>query len=519
MLGLNSDTVERINPFLVQTGTITGESYLAFEVIHQTRPIIIASNRAPVTFHADENGVLQPHRGGGGLVTALTGLINHANACWIACSQTDEDRLWGHGSIPFNDTGHAIQIQFISPDESAYEGYYQVIANPLLWFLQHSMWDIFRTPTIDRQTWEGWKNGYVAVNQLFSQAVAQQILAAQQPPLVMLQDYHLYLAAKFIRQYVPPNVKYTLLHFIHIPWPGAEDWGLLPAKMRQAILEGLCAVDLLGFQTREDGLNFIRTCESYLPGAQVNFKRGRIWYNGHSTHVRDFPISIDVGLLKRSAESGEVAEHRAWLKDRFDRYKLIVRIDRIEPSKNIVRGFQAFDEMLELHPEHRDHVRFLALLVPSRMEVEEYKNYLGEIMSAAGKVNAKYGSSDWEPIRILVGEDYHRAVAALQLYDVLLVNSIADGMNLVAKEGPIVNQRNGILILSERTGARQQLETGALVISPLDTYATAEAMNQALTMPLNEREVRARRLRSLIEHEDIVHWLSSQLETVEKLNL
>jgi trehalose 6-phosphate synthase len=183
-----------------------------------------------------------------------------------------------------------------------------------------------------------------------------------------------------------------------------------------------------------------------------------------------------------------------------------------------VRGFQAFDEMLETHPEHRGKVQFLALMVPSRMEVEEYQSYLNELMGAAGQVNAKYGDSVWEPVRVVVGENYPRAVAAMQLYDVLLVNSIADGMNLVAKEGPVVNQQQGVLVLSEHTGARQQLEwcTGC---SHLDVSATAEALHQALIMPTDERRAKALQLRSLIESEDIVNWLCQQLETVIKLKL
>jgi trehalose 6-phosphate synthase len=175
--------------------------------------------------------------------------------------------------------------------------------------------------------------------------------------------------------------------------------------------------------------------------------------------------------------------------------------------------------MLNLHPEHRGKVKFLAFLVPSRVGVEEYRTYLGELMGAAGQVNVRQGDSEWEPIRILLGESYARAVAALQLYNVLLVNSIADGMNLVAKEGPIVNRRNGVLVLSERTGAHQQLETGALVISPLDVYGTAEALHQALTMVQGERLQRAERLRLLIEQEDIVNWMRQQLAMVLTLNL
>jgi len=278
-------------------------------------------------------------------------------------------------------------------------------------------------------------------------------------------------------------------------------------------------VDVLGFQTREDGLNFIRTCESHLPRAHVNYKRGRVWYRNHATHVRNFPISIDVEALKKLAASREVAEFRSEIEDTVGGLRLIVRNDRIEPSKNILRGFQAFEELIELYPEHRGQVKFLAILVPSRLGVDEYQDYLGEIMAAAGRINAQHGTSKWEPVRVLVGESYSRAVAAMQLYDVLLVNAIADGMNLVAKEGPIVNQRDGVLVLSERTGAREQLEPGALIIPPCDVYATAEALHQAMIMPLEERRERAERLGWLIERKDIVDWLYRQLETIAELNL
>jgi trehalose 6-phosphate synthase len=483
------------------------------------RALIIAANRGPVTFETAEDGSLQFQRGGGGLVTALLGLCRHAEATWVACARTEADAAWQEGSVQLADDDSAIRIQFLSPEASAYEGYYNVIANPLLWFLQHSMWDIPHVPVIDRTTWRAWEDGYVPVNRLFADAIVKQVRATPRPTLVMLQDYHLYLVARFLRSKMRRRDHPTLLHFVHIPWPGPEYWRILPATMRQAILDGLCAVDVLGFQTHEDGLNFIRTCESHLPSAQANFKHGRVWYRNHATHVRDFPISIDVEALRQLAESQEVAAYRSEIQDIVGDQQLIVRIDRIEPSKNIVRGFQAFEEMLELYPEHRGQVKFLAILVPSRMEVDEYQDYLDKLMAAAGRVNAKYGSSEWEPVRLLVGDDYPRAVAALQMYNVLLVNAIADGMNLVAKEGPMVNRQDGVLILSERTGAREQLEPGAIVIAPCDVYATAEALHQALAMSPEERQERATRLRWLIEREDINAWLCRQLEAVAELGL
>jgi trehalose 6-phosphate synthase len=289
--------------------------------------------------------------------------------------------------------------------------------------------------------------------------------------------------------------------------------------MRHQILDGLCAVDLLGFQTMGDVLNFIRTCESHLPRAHVNYRKRRIWYRNHATYVRDFPISIDVETIKRTEISQPVEDFYQEILDIIGDRQLILRIDRIEPSKNIVRGFQAYEDLLEHHPELHSKVVFLALLVPSRMETLEYQNYLDELMAIAGRINATFSASDWEPVRLLVGESYHRAIAAMKMYDVLLVNAVADGMNLVAKEGPIINKRDGVLILSESAGARQQLEPGALIVSPCDVYATAQALYQALTMTREERKENADRLCYLIEQEDIDDWLQRQLTTVKELGL
>ncbi|UCD98731.1 MAG: trehalose-6-phosphate synthase [Chloroflexota bacterium] len=481
--------------------------------------VIIASNRGPVTFYRELDGDLTYQRGSGGLVTALTGIIQEVNATWISYAISDEDKLWGEGQISLQNNNEVFSLKFISTDEAAYEGYYNQIANPLLWFLQHSMWNVPYAPVIDRDTWKAWEAGYVAVNKEFAYSIIEQLEKTPKPVLVMLQDYHLYLVANFLRENTSPRLRPTILHFTHIPWPGPEYWGVLPPTMRQAILEGLSAADVLGFQTNADALNFLRTCQTYLPRASVNYKPQRVWYRNHATYARSFPISIDVEQINKAAVSDEIQAYHSEISDLVGGCQLVLRIDRIEPSKNIVRGFQAFEEMLELYPEHRGKVSFLALLVPSRLDVEEYQDYLDALMAAAGHVNAVYGTFDWEPIRVIVGENYARAIAALKYYDVLLVNSIADGMNLVAKEGPIVNQRDGVLILSERTGAQEQLNSGAIVISPCDVYATAEAIHQALVMNYDLRAEKAARLRWLIEREDIREWFSQQLAAVEELNL
>ena len=489
----------------------------------EDRALLIASNRGPVTFRETEDGELTFERGSGGLVTALTGIAQHVEATWIAAAQTGADARWRAGEVPLGESEETIQVEFLSPSPSAYDGYYSTIANPLLWFLQHSMWDLPRAPIINRATWEAWEKGYKAVNQMFADAIVERVRQISRPTLVMLQDYHLYLVARMVWTAMEPSERPTLLHFIHIPWPGPEYWRILPPQMREEILDALCAVDVLGLQTESDVLNFLRTCNVHLPPERrrgIKYNKGRLWYRNHHTHVADFPISIDVEALREIATTDEVAAYRRELEELLgDDQQLIVRIDRTEPSKNIIRGFHAFAELLANHPEHRGTVKFLALLVPSRLGVDEYQDYLDELMAAAGRINAEYGSSDWEPVRVMVGENYPRAVAALQMYDVLLVNAIADGMNLVAKEGPIVNRRDGVLVLSEGTGARQQLGDGAKVITPCDVYATGEALHEALTMPPDERKARAEDLCAIVEREDIIAWFCDQLETVHHLRL
>jgi trehalose 6-phosphate synthase len=481
--------------------------------------VIIASNRGPVVNLRDQEGHLIQHKGSGGLITGLSGIIQYINATWISCAQSPEDVAFGAGDISLVDTAGDIHVKFINPKPEVYEGYYNVIANPLLWFLQHSMWNVPSEPIIDHETWQAWENGYKEVNLQFAKEIVKTVRASKKKNLVMLQDYHLYLAARNIRNMLPKKERPAISLFVHIPWPGPEYWSILPPAMRQSILDGLCAVDLLGFQTKADGLNFIRTVESHLPRAHVKYKRGRIWYRNHATHIRDFPISIDTAQLKTLSQDEEVIEHVNTLRDQAGDKKMVVRVDRIDPSKNIIRGFKAFEELLVLHPEYIEKVQFMALLVPSRRGIDEYNDYLDKIMAISGQINAEYGSSTWEPVRILVGEDYKRAIAALKIYDVLIVNAVADGMNLVAKEGPIVNENDGVLVLSERAGASQQLAPGAIVISPCDVYATAEAIHQALVMEDEEKKTRAKTLSWLIENDDVYCWIKNQLLSIVELNL
>jgi trehalose 6-phosphate synthase len=375
------------------------------------------------------------------------------------------------------------------------------------------MWNSSHTPTVDAKIYDAWANGYVPVNQAFAQAVVGEARNDHHSPLVMLHDYHLYLAAGYIREQLPDAV---LQHFTHIPWPGPNYWHLLPSSIRQAIFESLCANDIVGLQTLRDVRNFLLTCQSFLDEAEVDYQRQTVWWNGHLTRVNYYPISIDVLGIKRLAYSPRVRQLEEKLKP-FCGEKTIVRVDRAEPSKNIVRGFRAFDMFLTRYPQFLGRVKFLAFLVPSRTHLKQYQRYNQEINDLVQTINAKYGREDWQPIKVFFEHNYPQAIAGMRLYDALMVNSVIDGMNLVAKEGPIVNTRHGVLILSEGAGAHEQLGENALSVAPSDLESTTEALYKALTMPKEERERRAEALKSSVEREDLTMWLCRQFEDLRRL--
>jgi trehalose 6-phosphate synthase len=474
--------------------------------------IVIASNRGPFSFAAKEDGSYSVRRGSGGLVTALSALAKKHDVLWVASVMSDDDRQWARERSDQIEEVEEIYLKLVIHDETQYQQYYNTISNPLLWFIQHQLWDIPRSPTITRQTWDAWENGYRSINKGFAEAIANS-LANQDPDrpiIIFVQDYHLYLVPLYLREMMGDRVQ--IQPFIHIPWPGPDAWRILPAAIRTPMLASLLHSDRLGFQTEKDAFNFVQTCRFYLPGAHSHGSRNSIEYQGRLVKANAYPISIDVGKVKELAEEPQTQLLKSQLINFISDRRLILRVDRIEPSKNILRGLEAYRTLLEIYPEHRGKVQMLALLVPSRMEVDEYQDYLQQIMAQAGMINAEFSDAFWEPVRIVVGDNYHRAIGAMQFYDVLLVNPIADGMNLVAKEGVLVNQRDGVLLLSEHAGAFYELGGDALIVSSFDVYGTAQAMNQALTMPPAERKERAEALRAVVEQADVRRWFYDQLE-------
>jgi trehalose 6-phosphate synthase len=453
-------------------------------------------------------------RGAGGLVTAITAVAQHYEVLWISCALGVQDEEWVAQMGTQMHTIDQMKIRLVVPEKSEYEAYYNVISNPLLWFVQHNLYDTPRQPMFDEALWKAWSDGYVAINRLLAQAVAESVADLKGNIIVMPQDYHLYLLPRFLREMVGDRVK--LQSFLHIPFPGADAWRVLPLRMRRELMDAMLYADRLGFQTERDTRRFLQMCADTLPEVRVIKPWRRLAYKGREVGAAPYPISIDVEALEIRLASEEVQTYVGLFRDRYAERKLILRVDRVEPSKNILRGFQAYYNFLLAYPEYQGKVEMLALLVPSRIQVAEYRSYLNDIMMMVGEINATLGDGVWEPVRLLLGENYDRAIAALSLYDVLIVNPLADGMNLVAKEGAVLNQHDGVLILSEEAGAAEEFGETPLLISPYDVYATREAIRQALEMPSTQRHQHAQAMAAQVRENNIHHWFARQLADIRQ---
>jgi len=478
------------------------------------RKLIVVSNRGPASYARAADGTRVARRGGGGLVTALRGLVDRHDVTWIASAMTAEDRVVskendGRAFAETSRDGSPFRLRLVAHPSQAYDWFYNVVSNPTLWFIQHYLWDLKATPNLDQGLHYAWEKGYVAVNWNFAKAVLDE-LDAEPDATVFFHDYHLYLAPRFVREARPGA---ALQHFVHVPWPQADYWHVLPLAIRQQVHEGLLANDVVGFHTTRWQRSFLRCCIDFT-AAECDVRAGRAEYNGREIRVTANPISVDTREFDELAESPAVrAAEDALLPRRPE--KLILRVDRTDPSKNIVRGFRAFELYLDEHPEMHWRVGMLALLDPSRQDIPEYAEYVGAIQREARRVNDRYAAVGWTPIDLRIQDDFAASVAAYRQYDVLLVNAVFDGLNLIAKEAPLVNTRDGVLILSENTGAHDELGDFAVTINPFDVAGQAEAIHEALELSDAERRRRIEGIRARVREHDLAAWLEAELHAHE----
>lgn len=474
-------------------------------------PTVIVSNRGPVTFSRSEGGEREHSRGAGGLVTALSAVLRRSDdAVWIASAQGEEDAAVARGPTPYE--VEDLRVGLVEHDARAYDLMYNSLANPLLWFVQHGLYDLPLSPRLGDDTREAWENGYVPVNRNFAKAVADTVGNASSST-ILLHDYQLYMMPHFLREELGDRAEGAFISlFIHIPWPEPDLWGILPGYIRKGVLESLLSADIVAFHTRGYARNFMATVSRVL-GAEADFENGAVRYAGREVWVRAYPISIDPDEFEELAGSEAVLEQERFVNGLPG--KLLLRVDRTDLSKNVIRGFEAYGRMLERHPNMVGGVTFLAQLQPSRGDVPEYAAYMEAVGRTAEVVNERYGTDSWRPIELFMQDNFPRSVAAYKNYDALLVNAVCDGMNLVAKEAAVVNERGGVLVLSEYAGAHEELGEHALTVNPYDLDEQAEAIYAAITMPEEERRRRAEALRRTVLENTIDDWVEAQVRDIE----
>jgi trehalose 6-phosphate synthase len=460
------------------------------------RELIVVSNRGPLGYDVDDEGRRIVKRGAGGLVTALRSLVSHHDVTWIASAVTDEERrVAAEGAVEERSAdGSPYRLRLVAHEPRAYDLYYNVVANPTLWFVQHGLWALKHQPGNGLEA--AWDDGYVPVNAAFADVVLEE-LERRPRATAFFHDYHLYVAPRLVREARPDAL---LGHFVHIPWVEPAEWAVLPERIARAVHEGLLASDVVGFHTERWRDAFLASCAELGLAADV-------------TRVTAHPISVDVAEFETLAGSPAVLEReRELVANRPD--QLILRVDRTDPSKNVVSGLEAFGLLLDRRPELRGRVGMLALLDPSRQTIPEYVEYRAAIERVAAEVEARHPGA----LDLRIYDDFPRSVAAYKQFDVLLVNAVMDGLNLVAKEAPLVNTRDGVVVLSENAGAIEELGEWVVPVDPRDLDGHVAALERALALPAAERARRADAIRAQVRSHDLDAWAEAQLAELDRVS-
>ena len=484
--------------------------------------VLIASNRGPVSFSRDDDGRLTSRRGGGGVVSGLSDVAGRAEVLWVCAALNDADRaaaraapggvldvsLAADGAAPGEPDSAVRMLDIPAP---VFDRAYNAVANSTLWFIHHMLYDTPNRPLFGlafRREWESFR----AYNAAFADALAEGAgPPGAQGTRAMVQDYHLSLVPRMLAERRPGL---AIAHFSHTPWAPPEYYALLPDDVAAELLDGILGADHAGFHAQRWADAFLDCCEAVL-GAQVDRAARTVRHAGHTTTVGVHPLGVDAPELRARAAAADVQAHVNALAAGAGDRKLIVRIDRTELSKNIVRGLAAYRELLITEPQWRGRVTHLAFAYPSRHDLPEYREYTASVQRVAREIVDEFGTEDWAPLVLQVNDDYARSLAAYRLADVLLVNPVRDGMNLVAKEGPLLSERNCVVVLSREAGAAADLAEGALLVNPYDVTATAQALHQALLMNDAERKRRCALLAKAGAASAPAEWFADQLSALE----
>ncbi|HZD01358.1 MAG TPA: trehalose-6-phosphate synthase [Actinomycetes bacterium] len=477
--------------------------------------LVVASNRGPVQFEMDDDGSLTAGRGSGGMVAALGPALAGQAGTWVAAAISEGDRI---AARQVARTGRRrrlelpqgpVQLRSLVIDPRQYQSFYNRVSNRTLWFLQHYLFDVVRHPRFDVSFRTAWRN-YRDVNHAFAAACDEE---ASHRAAVFIQDYHLALAPAMLRG---RRSDLGIVHFTHCPWADPTYFAMLPHPMRQELLEGMLGADLLGFLVPRWSSNFLRCCGG--AGYEVDRERETVRApDGRRVRVRAYPLGVDADDLRARAAERDVLSQSRSVRELARGRALLVRVDRMELSKNILRGLDGYAAFLERNPRARGRVVHLAMAYASRRDLPEYQAYTAEVKQAAEAINERFRTKTWEPIRLELRDNYPRALAAMAQADVLIVNPVWDGMNLVAKEGPSLSERDAVLILSRNAGAADDLGDWALLVNPFDTAELAEAIGTALAMPAEERAMRTKSLREQASALRPQDWFSEQRRDLDAI--
>ncbi|MEW2317463.1 alpha,alpha-trehalose-phosphate synthase (UDP-forming) [Streptomyces bauhiniae] len=466
----------------------------------QGAEVLVASNRGPVSYTVGSDGELSSRRGGGGLVSGLSAIGPDTDAVWVCAALGDGDReavrRADGGLLPAEDTGGQ-RVRMLDIDAEVYADAYNGIANSALWFVHHMMYQTPLEPVFDAEFRRQW-DAYRAYNQAFAQALAEE---AAPGAAVLIQDYHLALAPRMLRK-LRPDLR--IGHFSHTPWAPPDYFRLLPDDIAAELLTGILGADRAAFLTRRWADAFTDCCHAVLgPGIPSG------------TEIGVHGLGADAEFLRERAHRADVDERMAALREQIgEGRRSIVRVDRTELSKNIVRGLLAYRRLLEDHPEWRERVVHVAFAYPSRQDLALYRSYMDEVRRVAQEINSEYGTPTWTPVLLHLDDDFARSLAAYRLADVALVNPIRDGMNLVAKEVPVVSDEGVALVLSREAGAYEELSEHAITVNPYDVVGTAEALHEALTLPDAARAERSKHLSDAATALPPTKWFLDQLNAL-----
>jgi trehalose 6-phosphate synthase len=473
--------------------------------------VLVASNRGPVAFTLTDDGELKMDRGGGGLVSGLSAVARDRDALWVcaALSQADRRAAQQTDGGRLDQAGHDIggmAVRMLDIDPITFHRAYNAVANSTLWFVHHHLYDTANSPHFDRKFRREW-DSYVAYNEAFARALADE---AAQGARVVVQDYHLTLTPQMLREKRPDL---RIGHFSHTPWATPDYYRLLPDDVARDVLLGVLGAEHAGFLSPRWADSFIDCCEEVL-GATVDHDARTVEVDGRVTHIGIHALGVDAEFLRDRGSQPDVEQRRAALLESIGDRAVLLRIDRTELSKNIVRGLAAYRELLRTRPDWRGRVVHLAYAYPSRHDLPEYREYTAAVQRIAAEIEDEFATDDWSPLDLQVTDDFPRSLAAYRIADVLVVNPIRDGMNLVAKEGPVLSEKGVALVLSREAGAATEMGGDSLLVNPFDVTQTAEAMHNALLLSEDERAQHSQRLAEAAVALSPQEWFNEQLDAL-----